>query len=134
MVEKYNEINLLDLHPLSFSERIKYLKFSRLREWKIIPVSSLVKSMTCVKKPKNFKNSSGRIFSERDFFLTVENFIQYGQEKTFFHEMLERFQCIGQLGNIIDQMKTFWIEFFMVVGDYFLLQYILNCLCSLLMI
>lgn len=62
-----------------------------------------VKSMVYVKK-----HPSGRIFSEKGlFFLIVENFIPCGQEKTFFHEMLERVPCNGQLGDITDQIKTF---------------------------
>lgn len=67
MVEKYNEINLLNLYPPSLSERIKYLKFSRLREWKIIAVGSLVKSMTCVKK-KPLKILQAQYFQKEIFF------------------------------------------------------------------
>lgn len=72
-------------------------------KWEIIAVNlASVKSTVYVKK-----YPSGRIFSEKDFFLIVENFIQCGQEKIFFHEMLERVPCNGQLGDITDQIKTF---------------------------
>lgn len=64
-----------------------------------------VKSIICVKKKKVPR---AEYFQKKIIiFLIVENFIQYEQEKTFFHEMLEGFQCNGQLGNIIDQIKTF---------------------------
>lgn len=81
MVEKYNEVSLLNLCPPSLRERIKILEFSRLRGWVIIAMDSAsVKSMIYVKNCP-----SGRIFSEKNVvlfcFLIVENFIQYGQEK-----------------------------------------------------